>query len=228
MLRKRNEYPLLYTPKGDVAWSSIAEADYEYKPDEGEFHIRVRFDPEDPGLDPLREAAEEILQEAYADMKARLKKEKKGALLNKLHLKEDVIPEEIDRESGQPTGKVVIRAGMKHKVTPKTGKNAGKTFTFKPDVFDAKTNRLKSPPQIGRGSEVKVALRPMEYFMPKDGEMGISWKLEAVQIIRLVQGGSRDAASYGFGEEEGDTLRDTGGFDDEGDGYEAEDDDTDF
>lgn len=229
MLRNRNEYPKLITPKGVVAWASIDEADYEYK-EEGEFHIRVRFDPEDPGLEKLREEAEAILEEAHEDMKRRLKKEKKGALLKKLHLKEDVITEEVDRETGEPTGKVIIRAGMKYKVTPKSGKYAGKTLEFTPDVFDARGNRLHKRPRIGSGSEVKVAVQPMEYFMPKDGEMGISWKLNAVQIIRLVQGGSRDAASYGFGEEDGDVLAgNDAGFEDEGEGgYEAEDDSADF
>lgn len=221
MLRKRNEYPSLITPKGTVAWASIDEPDYEYKED-GEFHIRVRFD-EDANLDKLRSEAEALLEEAHADMTRRLKKEKKGALLNKLHKVEDVIKPDIDRETGEATGKLVIRAGMRFKITPKTGKYAGKTFEKTPDVFDARGNRLKKRPRIGAGSQVKVSLKPMEYFIAKDGELGIKYELEAVQIIRLVQGGSRDATDYGFGTEEGDDLSDSGGFEDEGEGYEADD-----
>ena len=49
---------------------------------------------------------------------------------------------------------------------------------------------------------------------------------EAVQIIKLVQGGSRDAASYGFSEEEGDSLDDGSPFD-ETEGYEGDDDSAD-
>lgn len=224
MLRKRNEYPRLITPLATVAWASIDEPDYEYKED-GEFHIRVRFD-DDADLTELREAAEELLEEAYEDMKARLRKEKKGALLKKLHKNEEVIKEEVERETGDPTGKLIIRAGMRFKVTPKTGKYASKTFEKTPDVFDARGNRLKKRPRIGSGSEVKVALRPMEYFIAKDGELGIKYELEAVQIIRLVQGGSRDAADYGFGKEDGDDLSDSGGFADEGEGYDGSDDDS--
>lgn len=220
MLRNRNEYPQVITPAGTVAWASIDEADYEYK-EGGEFHIRVRFDPDDPALNELRNEAEAILDEAYAAMEADLRREKKGALLKKLNRKDDVIPEEMDRETGDPTGKLVLRAGMKHKVTPKTGKNAGKTFTFYPDVFDATGKKLNKRPKIGSGSVVKIAIRPMEYFLPSTGEMGISYSLEAVQVIKLVQGGSRDAASYGFGQEDGDSIDDS--FGDETEQFVADD-----
>jgi hypothetical protein len=224
MLRNRNEYPQFITDIGTVAWASIDEADYEYK-EEGEFHIRVRFDA-DADLSAMRGEAEAILDEAYKAMEADLKREKKGALLKKLHRKDDVIPMEVDSKTGDETGYLIIRAGMKHKVTPKSGKYAGKELIFTPDVFDARGKKLNRRPKIGSGSKVKIAVRPMEYFIAKDGEMGISWKLEAVQIIKLIQGGSRDAASYGFGQEDGDAIDDAP-FGDEGEGYTADDNDAD-
>jgi hypothetical protein len=223
MLRNRNQYPSVITPKGTVAWASIDEPDFEYK-DGGEFHIRVRFDPDD--LKEIEAIGQEILDEAFEAMSSELKKEKKGALLKKLH-KRDVIQMETDRETGDETGYAIIRAGKTFRVTPKNGKNAGKTFEFTPDVFDARGKKLKKRPRVGSGSEVKISVKLMEYFVAKDGEMGIKFELEAVQIIKLIQGGSRDAASYGFAQEEGDAIEDedTGGFKDEGDGFEAEDED---
>lgn len=221
MLRKRNEYPRVITPKGVVAWASLDKPDFEYK-DEGEFHVRLRFDPETPGLDELRAKAEELLDEAFEAKSAELTREKKGALLKKLH-KVDVIKEELDRETGEPTGALIIRAGMKHRITPKNSEPFEKT----PDVFDAKRKRLRKVPKVGPGSELKLSVRLMEYFISKEGEMGIRFELEGAQILKLVQSGSRDAASYGFDEEEGDSLADDGGFDEEVGGYTGSDDDGD-
>jgi hypothetical protein len=224
VLRKRNEYPSVTTPKGTVVWASIDEPDFEYK-DGGEFHIRVRFDPDD--LAEITAMGQELLDEAYDAMASELKREKKGALLKKLHKRELPVMEE-DRETGAETGYAIIRAGKTFRVTPKNGPNAGKTFEFIPDVFDARGKHLKKRPRIGSGSEVKLRVKLMEYFVAKDGEMGIKFELEAVQVIKLITGGSRDAASYGFAQEEGDSIEDedTGGFGDEGDGFTSDEDDS--
>lgn len=221
MLRKRNEYPKVTTPRGVVAWASIDEPDYEYK-EGGEFHIRVRFDPDD--LKEIEGIGQELLDEAFDAMSSELKREKKGALLKKLH-KRDVIQMETDRETGEETGYAIIRAGKTFRVTPKNGKNAGKTFEFVPDVFDARGKQIKKRPRVGSGSEVKISITLMEYFVAKDGEMGIKFELNAVQILKLIQGGSRDAASYGFAAEDGDAIEDedTGPFTDEGSGYSGDD-----
>jgi hypothetical protein len=223
MLRNRKDYPTYITPKAQVVWASIDEPDYDYK-DGGEFHIKVRFDPADDSWDELRNAAEALLDEAFEQTAAQLQKEKKGALLKKLHKKDSIFAEELTRdENAEPTGMTLLRAGMKYRVEVKNGPNAGKTYEFTPDVFDARGKRIKKVPRVGGGSEVKLSVRPMEYFIAKDGEMGISFGLEAVQIIDLVQGGKRDAESYGFGAEDGFTASDDdGGFSDEGRGFESD------
>lgn len=231
MLRNRKDYPTKITPTATVVWASIDEPDYKYKED-GEFHIKVRFDPSDSAWDDIRETAEGLLDEAFKAKQDELRAEKKGALLRKLHKKDEIFAEELTRdEEAEPTGMVLLRAGMRYKVTPKNGPNAGKTFEFTPDLFDARGKRIKKAPRIGGGSEVKLSIRIMEYFIAKDGEMGISFGLEAVQIIDLVTGGKRDADSYGFAAEDGFTASDDddSGFEDTGSGYSADDgDDADF
>jgi hypothetical protein len=54
--------------------------------------------------------------------------------------------------------------------------------------------------------------------------------LEAVQILKLVVGGSRDAAGYGFGKEDGDfdATEETQGFVDETDNDDTIDESEDF
>jgi hypothetical protein len=222
MLRNRKDYPTLITPKAKVIWGSIDEPDYDYK-EGGEFHIKVRFDPDDAEWAKVQETAQSLLDEAYDAQSSELRKEKKGALLKKLHKRDPIFTMEVDRESGEETGMAVLRAGMKYRVEVKNGPNAGKTYEFTPDVFDAKGKQLKKRPRVGGGSTVRLSIRMMEYFIAKDGELGISFGLEAVQIIDLVESGKRDAESYGFGAEDGFTAEDDGPFDAEDGGYEGAD-----
>lgn len=224
MLRKRNEYPRPITPKGVVAWASLHEPDYEYKK-EGEFYVRLRLKPGDPGVDELIAVGQEILDEAFDAKKKELKKDNKGALLKQLNKQEEILSEELDRESGEPTGYLILRAGMKHKIEIKNGPKAGKTFTKVPDFFDATGKRLKKAPMVGSGSEVKLAVRVMDYWFAKDKQIGIRFELEGVQIIELAQGGERDASSYGFEEEDGAFVTEDGDFGEEDGGYVADDED---
>lgn len=213
-MKKRSEYPTVITPRSVVAWAQLNTPDYEYKA-EGEFHARVRPDTSDPLYAKLVETAEALRDAHFDAVSERLTAEKKGALLRKLN-KVDVVKEEIDRETGEPTGEMLIRAGMKHNITIKHGPKAGETFTKKPDFFNAQGVCLTTPPKIGSGSEVKLAVRLVPYMAPNDGSVGVSYQLEGVQILKLVSGGQRTASAYGFGVEEGDDIQnDDGGFSNE-------------
>src|SRR5690348_14742436 len=156
MLRNRKDYPTKITPKAKVIWGSIDEPDYDYK-DGGEFHIKVRFDPDDAAWADIISTAEDLLDEAYKAKQAELRNDKKGALLKKLHKKDPVFTMETDRETGDETGMAVLRAGMKYKVEVKNGPNAGKVYEFTPDVFDARGKELKKRPRVGGGSTVKLS-----------------------------------------------------------------------
>lgn len=223
MIRERNQYPKLMTPAGIAIWPALDAPDYKFKED-GEYHARLRFSPDAEGLAEIIGQAEAIRDEAYDAKKAQLTKEKKGALLKELN-KAPVVTEEIDSETGDPTGFVILRAKLTAKVNIKNGPKAGTSFDKKPDVFDARGKQLKHPPRVGSGSTLKLAITPMDYFMAKGATVGISFELNAAQIIKLIVGGQREASDYGFGEEEGDSIEDgepTGGFNDEGSGFTGE------
>jgi hypothetical protein len=219
-MKKRSEYPSIITPRGTVAWAQLNEPDFEYKK-EGEFHVRIRPDTSDPAYDKLVAKATEVRDEFYDETVAKLTTEKKGALLKKLN-KVEVVKPEIDRETGEETGEMLLRAGMKHNIEIKHGPKAGKTFTKVPDFFNAQGVRLKRPPKIGSGSELKLSVRLVPYLAPNDGSVGISYQLEGVQLLKLVTGGQRSASEHGFGAEEGDDIQDdNGGFADEGAGFDG-------
>lgn len=217
-MKKRNEYPQVITPKITVTWAQLNEPDYKYK-EEGEYHVRGRPDTSDPLYDALVTTATKVRDEYFAEQKAELVAAKKGALANKLHVV-DVVKEEQDRETGDSTGFMTFRAGQKYHIVIKNGPKAGKEFYKTPDFFNAKGERLKTPPKIGSGSVLKLGVRLVPYLVSKDGEVGVSFQLEGVQILTLVSGGQRSASDYGFGEEDGDTIQDdNGGFADEGAGF---------
>lgn len=221
-MKKRSDYPTFITPRISVAWAQLHEPDFEYK-DEGEFHVRGRPDTSDPRYGEMIALAEKVQEEFFQEKLADLKREKKGALASKLH-KIDVIKPEIDRESGDETGNMTLRSGMKHRIEIKNGPKAGQTFEKVPDFFDARGTRLKPGRKIGSGSELKLSVRLVPYLIAKDGEVGVSYQLEGVQILKLVQGGQRSASDYGFGAEDGDAIdEDNGGFGEETDGFTSDD-----
>lgn len=241
MLRARNEYPKVRTPKGTGIWPAINEPDYKYNK-HGEFHFRLALDdPDSPELLEIVKKAEEIRDEAYEAEVAELRKKNKPGLIKKV-VKADILKVEEDPQTGDPTGRVILRAGLQHKVEIKNGPKAGTVFFKTPDVFDARGKRLrffsdngsplKGTPKVGGGTEAKLNVTIMDYRKPGEDNrvvIGAKFELNAIQIIKLVSGGQRNADDYGFGEEDGDSIdfEDTGGFEDEGAGFEGGDGDGD-
>jgi len=233
LLKARNEYPKKMTPKGVAIFPALNEPDYKFKKDTGEWHARIRVEPDAPGVEELRDYAQGLMEEAFEAKKAELTKAKKGALLKELKMAPNPVKDEIDSETGEPTGKLVIRAALGYKVNIKNGPRAGETFFKKPDFFDKAGKVLKNPPKIGGGSTLKLAVIPMDYETDGGKTIGVSFELQAVQVLTVVAGGVRSASDYGFGEEEGDDIEDgdapQGGFSDEsGGGSTSKDTDGDF
>lgn len=207
LYEKRTDYPQLTTPKGVAVWPSLNTPDFKFKKDYGEYHARIRVAPDAPGLEEFRAAAEELRDRAFDAKVEELKREKKGAILKDLK-KVDPIKVEVDPETGEETGFLMIRASMN---AGGLRKKDNKPWSQKPDIFNAKGLKLKNPPEIGGGSEMKLSIRLRDYFMAKEKEIGVTFDLEAVQLITLQErgGNSRSASDYGFGAEDGDEIEDS-------------------
>lgn len=190
------KYPKYTSPKGVIAgFSALVEASTKFKP-EGEFNVKVRFKPADvekyaPEIERLStELLARVIDESEGKKAAIIKKQGKIA--------QSPFKPELD-DSGEETGNLVANFKMRHKVT---SKKTGKVMTFTPAIFDAKGKPTTANPWSG--SEVKVNFEMAPYFAEKDKEAGVSLRLYAVQIIKLVAGGGGgDAESFGFDEEEG-------------------------
>ncbi len=105
---------------------------------------------------------------------------------------------ELDDETGEPTGNVIIKFKSK--------------AAYKPAVFDAKGSMMAKHNIYG-GSVVKVNGSAAFYDSPSIGA-GVTLRLRAVQVIEYVEGSS-GAGKFGFGEEVGFTADESVAVNDE-------------
>ena len=104
----------------------------------------------------------------------------------------DPFKPDIDRSTGDETGKIVVKFSSQ----------------FPPTLWDAARQKITGDIKVGGGSEVRVAFVKNFYYNAKDKECGMNLYLQQVQIIKLVEYGSQSVAAEGF--------------DDEGDGFHAD------
>lgn len=215
---------MITTPKGTALWVSLNQPDVRYKA-EGVYEVKLAFDGDDEAVQKLTERLEKLRDEKLKEIADELKADGKAGLVSKLKVL-PVLEVEEDTNTGTETGRLVKKFKMN---ASGVSKKTGKKWTRKPDVFNAKGVKLNTVPSVGSGSVLKVSFEPYAYYSPKDKEIGISARLQAVQIIDLVSFGQRDASGYGFGEEDGydDTPEDDtdAPFNNEDGGADDEDDD---
>lgn len=96
------------------------------------------------------------------------------------------------------TGELKIKASVKNIVTKK-----GELWDKRPAQFDAKGNPIRDHKDIGSGSILRLSCSIHSWTYKT--KSGITLQPEAVQVIELKEfiREDRDAAGYGFGEEDG-------------------------
>jgi hypothetical protein len=240
--------PKFTTPRAPAIWPRLNEPDTKHDA-AGVFECKQELSLSDPLVQKIKAKAMELAKAKFEEVKeqfkddskvyfdedeydakvAELKAAGKKALAEKLKLITLVEPmaPEIDDE-GDETGNCMLKAKMKASGTYKSGPKTGQRWERTPNIFNAKGKQLASPPKIGGGSEVKMSIELSPYYAASDGKVGVSFRLEAVQLITLVQFGQRDAAGYGFGSEDGDDIDDDlnqggGGFSNESGSDEDDD-----
>lgn len=223
--KKKN--PTFTTPRGVFKYPKLNEPDTKFK-EAGEYNVKLILSAEAgqalvDKLTPVFEEAVAAGEAAYAELPVATRK-KTPFKVNDFH--SPVYDEETEDETGEFEFSFKMAASG-------TNKKTGKTWERKPAIFDAKGKLMTNPPEIWGGTEGKVNFEVMPYFTATAGA-GISLRLNAVQIIELVSGGTaRSASAFGFGEEEGFDSSEMGDEEENttaGDSTEADDneEDTDF
>lgn len=182
-------------PKGTLKYPRLQEPDDKFKA-EGEYSTKLVLTPEQ--AKPLIDKLEQCFKEHLAETKAANPKKKVKAVTNR-PWKADTTKEKD--ESGEyvevETGNIAFTFRRPAKIVKKDKP----PLTLRVALFDAAGAKLVTDKRIGGGTIARVAAEVRGYFTEKDGA-GIRLDLEAVQVLKLVEGGRQSATDYGFAAEE--------------------------
>lgn len=203
-MAKPKQKPRYITPAGIANYCYVDKPDTKFK-DAGEYKTNLTLSAEDAA--PFIKMADEAMEtmkasEEVAELETKRKEwNKKNKAQPKKQI--DELQENLPYaaaldDNGDETGDFVFKFST---AASGTNKKTGKDWTRKLDVFDAKKKPIKTA--VWSGSTIKVAFTVGEYVATPQIGYGVKFYLEAVQVLDLKSGGSRDADGYGFGEEEG-------------------------
>jgi len=167
------------TAKGVAYYPYISAPDTKFD-EQGHYKVNLCLPKED-----AKPVTDLIQAEILAGIKA-LKESKPNKTIKQAPLP---FSDELDEETGEPTGNVIIKFKSK--------------AAYKPAVFDAK-GQMMPKHNIYGGSVIKVNGGCAFYESPSVGA-GVTLRLRAVQVIEYVEGSS-GAGKFGFGEEVGFTM----------------------
>lgn len=200
-MAKPAKKPQYISPKGSFRYPALTKPDFgneQFPKPNGEFKAQLVLDADTAEalvakLQPLYDEAIREGEEKFAALKVEQRKKLKALTVNELF---SVM---YDKDTEEPTGEVFFKFA-----TTASGVNVkGEKWSRKIPLFDAKGKPLKNPPQIWGGTIGKISFEAAPYFVPGTGTAGLKLYLVAAQIIELVSAGSKNAAGFGFGEEEG-------------------------
>ncbi|UYO47828.1 hypothetical protein KQX64_17875 [Rhodopseudomonas palustris] len=201
------------SPKLRFKYPKLNEPDYgtkEFPKPDGEFSTKAVGRLDDPEVQafiakwqPLHDEAIKRAEAEFAKLPVATRKKLGKVTVNPLYT------ELYDEETEEPTGEVEFKFAMQASGTYKSGPKQGKKWHRKPDIFDAKGNKMNPAPSIWGGTIGRVAFEvgtdkegQPGYFIPGTGAAGLTLRLAAARIIELVSEGSKDASAYGFDDEE--------------------------
>lgn len=190
------------SPKGIAVFPWLNKADTKWKP-EGEFKVTLRLSGEE--AEAFQADTDARAAKAVEDAKAELLEAAKGdpkKLAAAKRAVEDikVVPPykpSFDDE-GNETGDLEFAFKTKATITDR------KTGAVRPKVlpiFDAKRNPMTE--NVWGGSAIKVAFEYMPYYNAATKTGGVSLRINAVQVLKLVSSSGGSASNFGFGEEDG-------------------------
>lgn len=200
MATDKKRFEKFLTPVGVAQYPRLSEADFKFKKETGEFGVKVILPAADADVQAIIARAQAARDEEFAfqqnkvgpDLKFAQSIKKVGGLRSI-----EVFDEEMDEATGTATGNVILKISMPHRITVNKGKADAKLIELWPAIFDSANKPVKSL-KIGGGSQVRVAGHIRPYFVQATGAVGASFRLEAVQVVKLVEFGQRDAKGYGF------------------------------
>jgi len=211
MAKEKPNYPKMITPKGTLIYPWLTKPDTKFNP-QGEYRTTLAVPTE--SCEEFCKKLDKILDDFFNEQVEVAKPQDK----KKIKKAEPYTQQYND--AGEETGNMLFKTKLKAEVTMKSGE----TYTQKPKLFDAKGQPLPSSINPYGGTQAKLSVQVVPYCMPATKECGLSLRLQAVQVIQLVQGGGgSNSTDYGFGEEDGYVAPEKDTFSDESVDGDSED-----
>lgn len=196
MAKNKPKFVEFTTNVGTAVFPHLTKPDTKFKA-EGEYHTKLALDAAD--AEPLIEVMEPLLDEFVEKTKADAKPADRKKL--EKYTVADLYEEELDDE-GNETGRLIFKFKKPASWTDKETKEVKPIR--RPSLFDTMNQNVTAEvTDIWGGSKIAIAGHIRPYCMPATKMMGLSLRVDAVQIIELRQGGDKSAEQYGFGKQEG-------------------------
>jgi hypothetical protein len=170
------------TPTGTAQYPRLNSPDTRFDED-GIYKVNLVLEGDD---------AKELLDKLNAFRKNAVQRLHQGK--SKPRLAVEPWDEEVDEDTGEPTGRVIFKCKQKA-----VYKKDGQTVERRVQLIGA--DAQPTDEQIGGGSLIKCALMVTAWNVPALG-IGVSLKLRAVQVLKA-NSYSGDASSFGFRDESG-------------------------
>ena len=171
------------SPRGLFKYPHLTRADTKFNPD-GEYKVSLVW--------KNGEAKDfvNLLETEHKTSVELAKKKNQGK-----SIKTAKVPFKVNEETKE------IEATFKLKAVGKSAKT-GNTWSHKPAIFDAAGKPMEIKEIIYGGSEGKISYQIVPWYTPMLGA-GITLRMKAVQILKLVTGSGGTSDSYGFAKETG-------------------------
>lgn len=168
---QENIKPII-TPVGDALWAKITEATPSKFNPTPMYSMDIVYDPAE--IAEFKAQVNQLLDEYYDEVHAGLNAAKQKTLA-----KADPFKDHTDRD-GNLTGNVVIK-------TKQYGQNM-KGEPVKLAIADASGAVIKNfKTLVANGSKVRAKVFPKLYHMGSTNQVGVSFRLNAVQIVELIE-----------------------------------------
>jgi hypothetical protein len=209
MASEKRKYINYVSPAGVAIFPRVNKPDTKFNK-AGVYSAKLKFKSDDAALLAFIAKYTETLDEFEVATKEKLAADKKTAKRAASLSRVEIGKPEMD-DNDDETGYTVINFKLNASYTDE---KSGKTTTYVPKLFDAKNKATTV--SVWGGSILKIAGTVNPYYVAKDNEIGISFRMSGVQILKLVTGNGQSAERMGFTEEEG-------GFEDtDGSGFKDE------
>lgn len=169
------------SPVGKALWATLNKPDTKFN-EAGIYSVKLEITGDD--AQKLSAFLDTKLQESIAEAK----KENVGK-----KIKEASAPYEWTNDNTIAVNFKMKASGIK---------KSGEPWSRKPALFDAKGKPLVGEVMVGAGSMLSVAYEASPFYTSLIGA-GVSLRLNAVQIVQLVEYSGGSGSNPGFGEHDG-------------------------